>query len=233
MDEHGIVSFSSPDRDKFDACFPDLELGTGRDGDIRLEAAHVIQVEAVTDRWFVESRRRIDYSGKLILEIAPGIETWARIQTTEIGVASHMVPMSVGDEDGGQWRQARILCSQCLIRNLRGVRPRAGIDADQFSPILRYDEIVFGELETRQNVHASWHNRGDATRSKGMPCGGVLGERRDQRDGPVPILVASPLKVLLRLRAISPRKRELSEVIVDFPQPACMGCTGGIIQAPK
>src|SRR5215813_14136917 len=38
--------------------------------------------------------------------------------------------------------------------------------------------------------------------------------------------------MLVGLGAFSSRQRQLSEVIVEFPQPACMRCTSGIIQAP-
>src|SRR6516225_10099121 len=149
MDEHGIVSFSATDRDQFDACAPDLQAGAGGDGDIRFEATHIIEVEAFTEKRLVEGSRRFDYSGKLLLIVAPRIETGGRIQTAEIGVASHVVPVSVGNEDGRQWRQTRDLCLQCLIGSLGRIRPRTGIDADELSPIVRYDEIVFRKLEAR------------------------------------------------------------------------------------
>src|SRR6516165_1840832 len=149
MDEHGIVSFSAADRDEFDACTPDLQLSTAGDGDIRSKATHIVEVEAFTEKRYVEGPRRFDYSGKLLLIVAPRIETRVRIQTAEIGVASHVVPVSVCYEDGRQWWQTRDLCMQCLIGGLCRILPRTGIDADEFSFIVRYNEIVFGKLEAR------------------------------------------------------------------------------------
>src|SRR5215469_7578384 len=147
INEHGIVGFSSPDRDEFDACSADLQFGAGGDADVRFEASNIIEVEAFTEKRLVEAPWRFDYSRKLLLVVASGIETRARIQTAEIGVTSHVVPMSVGNEDGRQWRQTRVLCLQCLIGGLRRIWPRAGIDANEFSPIVRNNEIVFGKLE--------------------------------------------------------------------------------------
>jgi hypothetical protein len=96
-----------------------------------------------------EDSGRSEFAIKLFPIIAPGIETQPWIQTTEIGVASDMVPMRVGNEDARQFGQAGDLRPQRLISGLGGIRPRTGIDTDQFSPVVRYHEVVFGEFETR------------------------------------------------------------------------------------
>src|SRR5215831_7936893 len=57
VDEHGVVSFASPDRDDFDVCTPDLQLGAGRDGKVWFEAAHILNVEALTEKRSVENPR--------------------------------------------------------------------------------------------------------------------------------------------------------------------------------
>ncbi len=193
VNEHRVVSFSALDGDQIDGCASDLQLRAGGDGNVRPKTPHIVEVKAFTEKLFIESARRIQFAGQFFLVVASGVETRARIQPIEIGVASHVVPMSVGDEDGRQRRQARDLRPQRLIGGLRGIRPGAGIDADQFPSVLRYDEIVLGELEAGQHVHASGQDRRDAPRSESVSSGGVLGKGRRQRDGPGPILVAALL----------------------------------------
>src|SRR5262245_61225805 len=88
VDDQGIVSFSSRNRDEFDSRCSDLQFSAGGDGNVRLEATHVLKIEAFTEKRLTESaRRRLDFSGKFFLVVASRIEARARIQTAEIGVA--------------------------------------------------------------------------------------------------------------------------------------------------
>src|SRR5579863_6276740 len=107
VDEHCIVSFASLHGNQLDARSPDLQLSAAVNGNVRLEAAHVVQAEAFPKELFVENPRSFHFTVNLLLIIAPGIETRARIQSLEIGVAANVVPVSMRDEDGREFRQAR------------------------------------------------------------------------------------------------------------------------------
>ena len=147
LDEHSIRRFSARYRDKFDASAADGQWCRTVDSDIRLEAAHVIQFEALAEKGFAEISRSIEFARELFVVIAPGIETQGGIKRAEIGVSANVVPMGVGDEDSRQFRQTGRMCSQRFVGGFGRVRPSPGIYADQFSPIVRDDEIVFGKLE--------------------------------------------------------------------------------------
>ena len=133
FDEHRIRRFSSPHRDKPDTRPADLQLYGMVNGNIRLETADVIRVEAFAEEVFGEDPRRIEFAGQLVLVIAPGIETQVRIQRTEIRVSANMVPVGVGNEGGRQWRQAGRMRSQRFVGGLGRVRPRTGVNADRKS----------------------------------------------------------------------------------------------------
>src|SRR5260370_37480807 len=60
VDEHGVVSFSSLDRDELDACSPDLQLGAMVDCDIWLEAADFVDAEAFAEEAFIEDHPRVE-----------------------------------------------------------------------------------------------------------------------------------------------------------------------------
>ena len=122
MDEHRIVGFSSSHRDELDACSPNLQFGTTIDGDVRLEAAYVVETEAFTEELLSTIPRRIDFASNFFLIVAPGIELQAWVQGAEIFVAANVVPVRVRNEDGCQFRKAGRVRSQCLVCNLGGIR---------------------------------------------------------------------------------------------------------------
>src|SRR5262249_53380514 len=91
--------------------------------------------------------------------------------------------------------------------------------------------IVFRELKTGQRVYAAGHDLADPPRDKRVPGCGFLRKRCDQRDRPVKILVAALAKIILRLALFSIRSSEVSQVIVDFPQPPRVRRPLGVWQA--
>src|SRR5262245_35388442 len=119
-----------------------------------------------------------------------------------------------------------------MVGALSRVRARARIDADQFLPIVRHYEIVFRELETGQGIYAARHDLADAPWGKCVPGYDFLRKRRDQRNRSVKVFVAAPPKIVLRLGLVSLRDCELSQVIVNLPQPSCMRCFVSVFQAP-
>src|SRR5258707_15082301 len=121
------------DRVKLDARSADLQFCAVVDGDIGFEAANVIQVEALAEEVFAEDSWRIKFSRQLVVVIAPGVETRVGIQGPEIRLSANVVPMGMCNEDGGQFRQTSSVRTQRFVGRPGGVRPRAGVNADQLS----------------------------------------------------------------------------------------------------
>src|SRR5713226_305330 len=232
MDEHRVVSFSSMHRNKLYARSPNLQVCAAVDCHIRLEAAYVVETEAFTEKLLTKIPRRIDFASNLFLIVAPGIEPQARIQFAEIFVPANVVPMGVRNEDGCQFRKTGCVRSQRLVRNLGRIRSRTGVDADQLPPIIGNHKIVFRELEARERIYAARHDLGDAPWCKGVSRDDVFRKGSDQRNWPVETLVAAPPQIVLRLRLFAVDEGQLSEVIVDFPQPPCMRRLVGVFYAP-
>src|SRR6266446_9912048 len=84
-------------------------------------------------------------------------------------VTPNVVPVGVCNEDGRQFWQPGRMGSQCFVGGLGRVRPRTGVDANQLSPVVGDNKIVFCEFETGERVYPARHDLGDAPRRKGMP----------------------------------------------------------------
>src|SRR5712692_212424 len=79
VDEHRIVSFTSSHRNELDACYPDLQLGTVIDSDVRLEAPYVVEAEGFAEELLVEYARRTEFAGDLSSVVAPCVRVQAGI----------------------------------------------------------------------------------------------------------------------------------------------------------
>src|SRR6266567_7335310 len=79
VDEHRIVSLASLHRNELDACSPGLQLGAAIDGDVRLEAPHVVEAEAFAEELLVENAGRTDFTRDLFCVVAPRVEVQAGI----------------------------------------------------------------------------------------------------------------------------------------------------------
>src|SRR6266404_4878356 len=147
LDEQGIRRFSALHWDKFDAGAADLHWCRMVYSDVRLEALHVLQAETLAEKVFAESSRRIEFAHELFAVIAPGIETQGGIKRAEICMSANVVPVGVSDEDGREFRQTGRMSSERFVGGFGGVGPSPGVDANQLSPVVRDDEIVFSKLE--------------------------------------------------------------------------------------
>ncbi len=135
---------------------------------VGLEIAHVIEVEALAEEVFGKGLRRIDLAVYFFLIIASDIEAGFRIQTAKIGLSADVVPMRVGNQDGGQLRQIRSVGAERFVSGLCGVGAGSRVDPDQLLPIVRDDEIIFREFKTRQSINSAWNNFCNATRRKSV-----------------------------------------------------------------
>src|SRR5262245_48019427 len=226
------MSFSSLHGNELDARSPDLQLGATIDRDVGLEAEYVVDVEAFAEEWLVENARCSAAACDLFPVVFPRIKLQAGVQGAKILVPAYVIPMGVRDENRRQFRQVGCIRSQCLVGGLGRVRSRARVDADQFLPIVRYHEIIFRELETRQRVYAARHYLTDASRDKCVSGCVLLRERSDERNRPIKVLVAALEKIVLRPGLVPLRDGKLSQMIVDFSQPSCMRRFVGVFQAP-
>src|SRR4029077_17041082 len=55
MDEHGVVSFTALHGNELDACASDLPLRAAVDGDVGLEAAHIVEIKACPEKLLAEN----------------------------------------------------------------------------------------------------------------------------------------------------------------------------------
>src|SRR5215472_9404911 len=216
------MRFSSLHGNEFDACSPDRQFGAATDGNVRLEAAHVVNAEALAEEILVENAGLVDVVSDFVGVIASRVKTRAGTQGAKIRMPAHMIPVRVRDEDGCQWGQLGRIRPQCLVSGPGRVRPGAGIDPDQLPPIVRHYEVVFRELKTREYEHATGNDFADAPRGEGMPGYDFLRKRSAEGDRPVEVFVAGALQIVLRPSRVAIRQGELSQVIVDSPQPSCM-----------
>src|SRR6266446_4171364 len=144
----------------------------------------------------------------------------------------NMVPGGVCNEDGRQFWQPGRMGSQCFVGGLGRVRPRTGVDANQLSPVVGDNKIVFCEFETGERVYPARHDLGDAPRRKGMPGQNVLRKWSAKRNWPAKVCVAAPPQIVLCLGLFAVSEGQLSEVVVDFPQPSCVRRFVDVLHAP-
>src|SRR5207244_2528856 len=98
--------------------------------------------------------------------------------------------------------------------------------------IVRHHKIIFGELETRKRIYAARHDLGDAPRRKSVPGCDLFRKRRDQRNRPVKVPVATLPQIVLCLDLFSVYEGQLSKVVENFSQPPCVWRLVGICHAP-
>src|SRR5262249_8163101 len=99
VDQHGVVSFSSIHRNELDACSPNLQFGPVIDCNIGLEAEDVVDAEAFTEEWLVESARRASAASKFFRVVVPRIKLQAGVQAGKIPVPANVIPVGVCNED--------------------------------------------------------------------------------------------------------------------------------------
>ena len=66
-----------------------------------------------------------------------------------------------------------------------------------------------------------------------MPQSGVFRKRSDKCNRPVKTVVAAPPQIVLCLGLVPVSKSQLSEVVIDFPQPTRMRGSVSVFQAPS
>src|SRR5260370_27389382 len=122
------------------------------DGYVRLKIPDIVEIEALSEEVFVDGVRRVGRTGYFFLIIASRIEAGFWIQTAKIGLSADVVPMGMGDEDGGQLGKIGSVGAQCLVGGPCGIGTCSRVYPDQLSPIIGNDEVVFRELETREGI---------------------------------------------------------------------------------
>src|ERR1700730_6947101 len=127
-------------------------------GCVRLKIPDIFEIEAFTEKVFGDGLGPVDLAGDLLLIVASGIETDFRVQAAKIGLSANVVPMGMGDEDGGELRQIRCVGAQRLVGGLCGIGAGSRVYSDQLSPIVGDHEIVFRELETGERIDPGRNN---------------------------------------------------------------------------
>src|SRR5262249_24400586 len=166
VNEHSVMRFTAMDGNQLDAGSANFQLGLAIDGCVGLEPTYAIDVVAFAKEAFLNGVRPVEFYSYFLVIVAPGVETRCWNQAAEISLSADVVPVRVGDEDGGQLRQIRSVGVQRLVSGFCRVGARSGIDPDQLLPIVGDHEIVFGELETGEHINPPGYNFGYAARGK-------------------------------------------------------------------
>src|SRR5215472_15785687 len=166
VNEHGVMRLSAMDGNQLDTGSANFQLSLAIDGYVGLESTYAIGVVAFPKEAFLNGVRPVDFTGYFLVIVAPGVETRFWSQAPEISLSADVVPVRVGNEDGGQLRQIRGVGLQRLVRGFCRVGARSCIDPDQLLPIVGDHEIVFGELETGERINPSGYHFGYAAGGK-------------------------------------------------------------------
>src|SRR5215469_16106093 len=99
MNEHCVVSFAPMNRNQLNARSADLQFGEAIDRYVRLEAAHIIGVEALAKKPLADRFRRMEFTVDFVMIVASGVKSRLRIEAAKVRVSTDMVPVRVCDED--------------------------------------------------------------------------------------------------------------------------------------
>src|SRR5215467_5832314 len=130
------MSFTAMNRYQFNASATNLQVRATVDCNVRLIAAQAVITVALSEECVAEDPGTVELPRNFFLIVASAVVPGPWIQRVKIRVAADMVPVRVGDEDGGQRRQPGSVGAKGFIRALRGVRPRARVNADEFTPVI-------------------------------------------------------------------------------------------------
>src|SRR5215831_20181022 len=97
IDKHRVVRFPATYGDQLDLRPSDFQIRPAVDGDVRLVVAHVVETESLAKKLLGEDSRGVQFAVNFFLIVTASKETRMGIKRAEIRIASHMVPMRVGD----------------------------------------------------------------------------------------------------------------------------------------
>src|SRR5260370_17199650 len=97
-------------------------------GCVRLKIPDIFEIEALAEKVCADGLRRVDLAGYFFLIVTSGIEAEFRIQTAKIGLSADVVPMRMGDENGGELRQIRCIGAQRFLCLFGAVAPASLLD---------------------------------------------------------------------------------------------------------
>src|SRR5262245_1767667 len=112
-------------REEFELRSADLHVRARVDGDIGFIAGDVVDSEFVAKKLLREYPRTVDFSCNLFLIIASAVKPRWRVQSSEIPMTAHMIPVGVRDEEGGERGQPGRRGSQRFVGRLREIRTRS------------------------------------------------------------------------------------------------------------
>ena len=96
-------------------------------------------------------------------------------------MTTDMVPVGVSNEHGCHRRQSWRKGLQRFVCTFGEVRSRARVNADELTPVLGNNEVVFREFETGESVDAAGYDLDNAPRRKRVPGGFVLRDFRAEK----------------------------------------------------
>ena len=152
IDQHCVVGFSALDWNQIESRSADIHSRAAVNSDIRLVVAHIVKAEVAAKKLAGEYAGRIELPFNFLLIIASAIKPYVWVQRAKVFMATHMVPVSMREENRGERRKGGRVGTKgfecCLCR----IRPGAGINSDQLPPILRNHKIVLGKFKAGESI---------------------------------------------------------------------------------
>src|SRR5262245_12595604 len=149
MNKESIDRFSTGNWNERKASPSYGNFGTLADGDIGLEIRNEI-IFKIAAKKVAKSSRASANDLQLLTIVVPGVELHPRAQIVEITVPANMVPMAMSHKYRRQGGEVGDAMSQELVSGLGRIGPGASVDGYQLLAVLRHDEVILGELKTRQ-----------------------------------------------------------------------------------
>src|SRR5215475_4983087 len=136
MEKQGVARFSALNRNALDPGATDGQIRGALDGLIRLEVAHVFEVDALAEEMFRERLGRVELAGDFLVIVASGVEARLRYEAVEKSVPANVIPMRVGDQDGGQRREMGCVSAQGFVGDLGEIGTSSRVDPNQLPSIV-------------------------------------------------------------------------------------------------
>src|SRR5438874_1542659 len=105
IDQHGVVRFSALDRNQIESRSADIHSRAAINLDIRLVVANIVKAEVAAKKLTGKYAGRIELPLDLFLIVASAIKAYLWIHRAKVLMATHMIPVSMGEENRGERRK--------------------------------------------------------------------------------------------------------------------------------
>ena len=219
IDQHCVVGFSALDWNQIESRSADIHSRAAINLDIRLVVAHVVKAEVAAKKLAGKYAGRIELPLDLFLIVASAIKAYLWINRAKVLMATHMIPVSMREENRGERRKGGRIGTKgfecCLCR----IRPGAGINSDQLPPILRNHKIVLGKFKAGESIDPFRDDLDDGFGCESMTPGLVFGKGCGQSDRLVEVPIPASPQILPAFHCVAVGQGQFPQMVVHLAQP--------------